>query len=273
MTHNEFAGYAQFSIMQKTTSNGLCAERNLNHTSAEGSQDRLYFEMKYYKNDKNQSGYKRLPLFDIGIKCKRELCKMLQCYRNSECVLWEKLTWGLSAAHEVRLGKWTKNITSSLQFDAFIQKHNLHVQHNRLILSDRKHVIRSTMVVLIGRWISYIVLASVHVLTCVHYIENKYHPIGLHPAAVLKPQVGYYGRHHLVFLRARSEDIWERVWSWGENWLDLAKNTRSCHGSELSITKSSPKGYSALLSVLLYMGPSFTNRKSCCDEGDLKLTI
>lgn len=87
MTHNEFAGYAQFSIMRKTTSNGLCAERNLNHTPAEGSQDRLYFEMKYYKNDKNESGYKHLPLFDIGIKCKTEICKMLQCYRNSECVL------------------------------------------------------------------------------------------------------------------------------------------------------------------------------------------
>lgn len=27
MTHNEFAGYAQFSIMQKTTSNGLQVER------------------------------------------------------------------------------------------------------------------------------------------------------------------------------------------------------------------------------------------------------
>ncbi len=39
MTHNEFAGYAQFSIMQKTTSNGLWAEKDLRHTSTEAQQN------------------------------------------------------------------------------------------------------------------------------------------------------------------------------------------------------------------------------------------
>lgn len=33
MTHNECAGYAQFSIKQKTTSNGLQADLNHNSTA------------------------------------------------------------------------------------------------------------------------------------------------------------------------------------------------------------------------------------------------
>lgn len=141
MTHNEFAGYAQFSIMRKTTSNGLCAERNLNHMPSEGWQDRLYFEMKYYKKWQksiwlqtsttvpHRDKMQKRAMQDVAMLQKQWVCPLRESHLRFVCS-----TWSLS-------GEMNQKYHKLLDFDAFIQQHNLHVQHDRLILSDRKNII------------------------------------------------------------------------------------------------------------------------------------